>query len=829
MRSRALLALCGLLLAAGSINAQFTFGSGSGSGLQFVPRFTRLLKQDLSSVASYLLPTKQNDLCANINGKCCQADSYASPYGLTYLNHTQQAFGGRTYTTFFYAFHSRSVCNSNLDEAACCSASADNIWVDVDPTLKVKYVAFGGRRLSNTEQSDLGLKLGTVNVQVAQAKDDIPVAITVEGAADALCPPPGLAPVPGLCEVVVQGATPANPNACCPASISRNDLVSDFVLPAGSFQCSATITNSPFKLVFDSVSAPQTANNQQFVSYSFRLVATSSCSPDGVADCCAAQLSYLELKVTDLLPITNVMLNGNSVGFTTSSWNEPNSASYRSLVVDNLNLVAEDMGAEGLPLTVTVRLPSSSAGGQLDLCDASSDPSQGGCAYYLHSEDGICCASDLALPANVVPAPPPGVCAPSVNVPLADTTMGFSYYEWSSSSAQTTFTFLLANDRPDAGCAKPHCVDVCSWTLYINPDVASGVAVGHEDPRNNGRQILSAPSATSPAQLTFTYGPAGQSSLNFFVSLPAAGMGLADLCARNALPGQGSKACAALVRSKDVYVMVFFDESDVIIRGPSPPAAAPICPSARPMADACLAVTSARYNTLLTSAVFDFAVTPAAAGAACVPPSPPGRTASVHLVLTPATVDQLTTRNAVRPAGSALALNRNDGARWAVSSTAAASLSFQVQGPLGLGDVCRQGVTPDQPANTCVAEVLGDNGCFRGFVGATADGSLIWIDAPTPRNGVPNEVVVPAVVVPVVALLAALLLVAAWWRRRRQQRTKEHQYARTSVGSVSDSDDLQRPLAGSGGSGRDLSVASASVSASDVQVRVSGPSQGGAR
>lgn len=92
-------------------------------------RFTRLLKQDLSSVASYLMPTQQPARCSG--GACCQADSYASPYGLTYVNNTQQQFGGRTYTTFYYTFHSNHVCATDLDAAQCCSASADNIWVDV--------------------------------------------------------------------------------------------------------------------------------------------------------------------------------------------------------------------------------------------------------------------------------------------------------------------------------------------------------------------------------------------------------------------------------------------------------------------------------------------------------------------------------------------------------------------------------------------------------------------------------------------------------------------------------------------------------------------------
>ncbi|PNW86215.1 hypothetical protein CHLRE_02g077550v5 [Chlamydomonas reinhardtii] len=819
MRIRALLVLCGLCLAAaGFVSAQ--------SGLEFVPRFTRLLKQDLSSVASYLVPTEQPTLCANNNGNCCQADSYASPYGLTYVNSTQQLFGGRTYTTFFYQFHSNHLCNAGLDDAQCCTASADNIWVDVDPTLKVKYVSFNGQRLANTEQGEFGLKLGSVNLRVDDAKNSIPVAVTVEGAADSLCPPPGLAPIPGLCELVVQGATSANPNACCPTTITVSNLQSNFVPPAGSaFQCAASLDNSPFKLEFEGVSAAQTVAGQQYVSYNFRLIATGSCRADGVHDCCHAQLSYLDMKVTDL-GITAVQLDGKSVGFSTSSWNEPNTASYRSLVVDNLNLVADDLGAVGLPLTVTVRLSADSNPGK-DLCDSSSDLSQGGCAYYLHSEDGFCCPSGLALPTSVVPPVPPGTCNPPTNVPASESSMSLAYYEKTCSSSSTTFNFLLANHN-DAACKYGYCADVCTWSLYLDPSVASQVAVGHELAVNNGKQVITPGNVATGtlAALTFTYGPAGASTTNFYVTLPASAQGLSALCARNALPGQGNKACAAVVRSKNVYTMVFFDETDVFIKpadgssctsGSPPPA--PACSNPKPLADSCLAVRSARYNTMSASAVFDFALVPADASATCVPPSPPGRNVDVQIQLSAAAVDQISTRGQVRPKAN-LALDRTSGATWTVTSTTAAtSLSFEVQGPLSLSDVCRQGVSPDQPANSCVVEVTGDNGCFRGYVSASADGRLIWVSEQESRSrGVDAAVVVPAVVVPAVVLLLALLVLAAWYRRRRSQK-----YA-TSVSSGS-AGDLNRPLA-AGSLRDDLSVPSASPS--DVQIRVPGASQGGA-
>ena len=94
-------------------------------------RFTRLLRQDLSSVAKYLLPSSEPALCAPGQGNCCQADSYASPYQLKYLNSSQVLIGARTYTTFFYNFNSAAACRTDLDAIGCCSASANTIWVDV--------------------------------------------------------------------------------------------------------------------------------------------------------------------------------------------------------------------------------------------------------------------------------------------------------------------------------------------------------------------------------------------------------------------------------------------------------------------------------------------------------------------------------------------------------------------------------------------------------------------------------------------------------------------------------------------------------------------------
>jgi hypothetical protein len=171
-------------------------------------------------------------------------------------------------------------------------------------------------------------------------------------------------------------------------------------------------------------------------------------------------------------------------------------------------------------------------------------------------------------------------------------TLPLQYYEKDSQPSSTTFTFLLANHNGANSCNKNYCVDVCSWTLYLEDSVATSVVVGSADPANNGQQvcvcmqvhvcrsqtcvllipecfahtcvccscvsgvacrcvllmcfmcifpplqIIQAGQNSGPSSVTFTYGPTGESAFSYFVTLPTAGKSLSSLCAANALPGQ---------------------------------------------------------------------------------------------------------------------------------------------------------------------------------------------------------------------------------------------------------------------------------------------------
>lgn len=63
------------------------------------------------------------------------------------------------------------------------------------------------------------------------------MSITVEGNVQQLCPLSDLAPIPGLCSVIVEGGTPLSANACCPFGLSTPfGLSSPFIAPNPFFQ-----------------------------------------------------------------------------------------------------------------------------------------------------------------------------------------------------------------------------------------------------------------------------------------------------------------------------------------------------------------------------------------------------------------------------------------------------------------------------------------------------------------------------------------------------------------------------------------------------------------
>ncbi len=736
-----------------------------------------------------------------------------------------------------------------------------------DPSLKVRYVTVSGSPLPTAEQNDYGLKLftnlhrddasageicsyGTSTLRqwhkgermwevadvllryccaylscsspvpflpscVQPRTAGVPISITVLGSVESLCPLPGLVPVMGHCEVVVQGSANGRADACCPATVSEKSAV-PVQAPEQGYSCEAGMYTSPYQLAYDSFSAQPAMSSGQYISYHFRLKSIQdTCS----GTCCDSQLSSIELKVLKGSVVKSVTLGGSNVKYMMSKWYEDNTESFRSLIIDNLNYVPEDLGGEGLMLTITTQAAVSSSGSVPDLCDPSATEPSGECFYVIDSADGQCCPSGLA--SGTWPSCPPDTCCPGRDVPLEETTMSLLYYQREETDSTTTFTFLVANHN-GASCNKKYCVDVCSWSLMINPAVVSQLTIGHEDPRNSNMHNVD----TKQSMLTFTYGPGGESTTTFFVTIPGRGKELSDVCASKALPGQSNSACGAILRSSSVFSPVFLDPPAVLGASPPPPGPHPtLCPVAKPMSDSCLAITKALYNTVPNTLYNFFATALSAAG--CSAPGSPGTDVSVHVVLSAVAVDQLSTWKQVSFANG-LQLDRSNGAVWTVPATENTTIIFQLPGSLSVNDVCRQDLLPDQPPGTCVAEVYGDMGCYRSYVKPLVSDSIVSLPtAPIPRKGVDVATVVPAVVIPIFILLLALIVLAVWYRRRRAQ---QYAYAGSVAGSA-DGADLNQPLAGRAGSAagslrEDLSIPSASPS--DVQIRVPGASQGGA-
>jgi hypothetical protein len=275
------------------------------------------------------------------------------------------------------------------------------------------------------------------------------------------------------------------------------------------------------------------------------------------------------------------------------------------------------------------------------------------------------------------------------------------------------------------------------------------------------------------------------------------------------------------VRSKNVYIMVFFDESDIIINSapPPPPVVAPagMCINPLPLDQSCLAILSAKFHSTRSYSTFAFTAALNANLATCLRAAPAASDVSLVLYLNPVIVDELNTHKRIVPKDH-LALDRNSGVTWSVPQSPQ-TFMFSMQGLDSISDVCRL-TAPDQPLGSCTVEIKGSNHCFRAYLHSSEDDSLLFLEAASGGSGgVGASTIVPAVVVPVVVLLLALIGAALYYRRRRAQ----------YMAAPSDDGQLDSPLNTTSAAPSNLSVTSAAPS--DVQIRVprSTLSAGGAK
>ncbi|KAJ9516569.1 hypothetical protein QJQ45_015265 [Haematococcus lacustris] len=706
-----------LAVVTGPIAAQ---AESATAGLQ-LNRFGRRLAQYDLPMASYLLPTQMPDLCTS--GSCCQEDDHASPVQLLMLDRTNASFGGRSYTTFYFSLLNSTQCQTSVDFAGCCSAAAQTLWIDVDPSLKVKYASINGIAATSAHQDSFGYRM------------------------------------------------------------------------------------------------------------SLDVLSTSN-SSEGPNSCCDMSLSFLTMKTLSSAAVLSVSIQDVSARWSSAPINEPGQDGYMSLLVDGLALRAVETPDAGIPMVVTVRVPRNATEIPQLCSNSTTNGSYGSCSYFLHSNDGFCCPAGntnpiangpvLPTPPILPPSPPPfptvppGTCDALYPVNIGDTSMTFSYYEYTTTDSQTEFVFLVTNHN-GAGCAvsKAHCTDVCAWSLAVNDAIAGQLDFIADDSVNSGHEVVQ---RGPQAAVQFLYGPTGMQSITYTITAPV-NTPLERLCRPHAFPGQGQYPCAAQVKSTSgVYAMVYFSQSDAFIQNYPPPSPVQpaVCDLSRPLTDSCVQVTSIRYNALSAGTILDFLVGRADPVATACAAEPANARVSFRVMLHPAVVDTLAMRMSYAPVSSA-SVNRSSGLTWSSTPTVAGQAthySFMTASSAPISSICLQGL-PGQPLNTCPVQFEGPINCFIGFVRPASDDSLTWSDSlgavssSSSSSTSKAAVVAPAVVVPVVVIALIALVAVLFFRRQKS----------LSVSSRSPSE-LHAPLAtAASASSQGRETVQQSLDVDEVQVR----------
>ncbi|KAJ9516978.1 hypothetical protein QJQ45_027372 [Haematococcus lacustris] len=811
---------------AGPIAAQ---AESATAGLQ-LNRFGRRLAQYDLPMASYLLPTQMPDLCTS--GSCCQEDDHASPVQLLLLDRTNASFGGRSYTTFYFSLLNSTQCQTSVDYAGCCSAAAQTLWIDVDPSLKVKYASINGISATSVHQDSFGYRMSLDALSTSNSSEGALLSLTVEGLISQLCPAPDLLGLPGLCSIIVEASTPSNPEACCPRGLSLPSTDNNWVPPTPGFQCMASMTTSAFAVDLLSVSMPWADSpSTSAVNYTLLLNRSSTCLT-GPNSCCDMSLSFLTMKMLSSAAVLSVSIQDISARWSSAPMNEPGQDGYMALLVDGLALRAVDTPDAGIPMVVTVRVPRNATEIPQLCSNSTTNGSYGSCSYFLHSNDGFCCPAGntnaiangpvLPTPPILPPSPPPfptvppGTCDALYPVNIGDTSMTFSYYEYTTTDSQTEFVFLVTNHN-GAGCAvsKAHCTDVCAWSLAVNDAIAGQLDFIADDSVNSGHEVVQ---RGPQAAVQFLYGPTGMQSITYTITAPV-NTPLESLCRPHAFPGQGQYPCAAQIKSTSgVYAMVYFSQSDAFIQNYPPPSPVQpaVCDLSRPLTDSCVQVTSIRYNALPAGTILDFLVGRADPVATACAAEPANARVSFRVMLQPAVVDTLAMRMSYAPVSSA-SVNRSSGLTWSSTPTVAGQAthySFMTASSAPISSICLQGL-PGQPLNTCPVQFEGPINCFIGFVRPASDDSLTWSDSlgavssSSSSSTSKAAVVAPAVVVPVV-VIALLALVAVLFFRRQKSLT---------VSSRSPSE-LHAPLAtAASASSQGRETVQQSLDVDEVQVR----------
>eukprot|EP00798_Chlamydomonas_sp_ICE-L_P024620 gene24620-10241_t len=832
------------------------------------------------NVPLQFIPTEEPQLCPGPS--CCQADDYASPYRVAHLNSSTATYAGTSYTTFYLRMYRQSQCNAAIDAAGCCQADVQTLWIDVDPSLQVIHATLisshsaaqtptvsgtrhaqrellssgdpnlqvvhatlnGSPSAVEVEQSALGFRLSLTEALSGLPDSGAIITLTVNSDTDSLCALSDTAPVNGLCNIIVEGGTARDPAACCPQGLSQAPPADTpaFDPSSAPVQCTASAASSGFRLALQSVTAPFSGTQASLLSnYTFVLSALGSCEDAAAVNtCCDMDINAIQLAVSSEAEIQSLELGSYVVPFSLSpastTATTSAAAAYNNLIINNLAITRSMVPDLGLPLIVTVRLAAGVPSAVPDLCAlaADTDPSLGSCSYTFSSTAPFCCPTDstnsVTQGENVLSPPPPSpptppgidshLAPPSAQLP--DTSMALQYYEGPTTMGNS-FTFMLS-DHNSASCSMAHCQDAqlpdtsMALQYYEGPATVGNSFTFMVSDHNSASCSKAHCQDGANASVTFTYGPFSEGTLLYTIQSPRH-IPLSELCQPGALPGQGSKACAAIIRGPSVYSVVFFGPEDVIIPTPAttlPEVSEGLCSEYKPIADGCVRLDSAAFSNPGDSTVFEFRLrdhsrqaTGCTEGAGEL---------QFMVLLTEAGAAALNAGGEIHPSATMIA----NGIAWPWTGTApageAVQYGFSLGGAKNPSEVCRQGVSPAQTPGTCVVAIIGDP-CFSGFATMTFDSEqeCTWCSAykaPDGGGGSSSSAVIGTAVgvsLGVIALAVLAFFLLAAYRKRKQAQGSEAARAARSNMNWESFDNLASPLtAGAAGSG--LSASSQDVS-----------------
>lgn len=316
-----------------------------------------------------------------------------------------------------------------------------------------------------------------------------------------------------------------------------------------------------------------------------------------------------------------------------------------------------------------------------------------------------------AMPRSVADGQPG--CTPGTAAPQHETSFSLQYYERTVTSTSTTFVFLLAvQDQATCAGSKAHCEKLCSWSLFVREGITSQLSAKMENLKLSDSTFVTTGSNSS---VTWAHKQGHDSAETYQITVPG-DVSLFQLCRPSTFSSQGAHLCAAVVSGAKTYTTVFFNEADLLVKAALPRPAELSCSAYKPLKSSCMSVRSTRYTGLSGNTTFVLYVQHDGTSKACLREAQ-GDMFALRVLLEAQAVEDLKSRRQFSP-GEAVLLDSASGVTWLYTPPSNMSIHYMLnmQGDLGLENVCRQGALPDQPAGTCVIEFISKSLCLRSYM-----------------------------------------------------------------------------------------------------------------